>query len=126
MTSLSSVPLCDFAKSWKRPDRGVISRQTDANLAYEGLQWHDRSVPDESPIQPRYWNLEDVARYLSVSKQQVYAMVRSGELPAVKLGGRGVWRVDSHKLNDYLEKLEAETREWTKAHPLNARDDDQD
>jgi len=36
--------------------------------------------------------LEQTARYLNVSSPQVYSLVRSGELPAIKLGGRGVWR----------------------------------
>ena len=49
--------------------------------------------------------LEDVAAYLSTSVPQVYALVRSGELPAIKLGGRGVWRVDRDKLDAYLEEL---------------------
>jgi len=76
---------------------------------------------DEGPsaaIEPRYLKLEDVAAYLSVSGPQVYALVRSGDLPAIKLGGRGVWRVDRNKLDDYLDRLEQETAEWTKAHPL--------
>jgi excisionase family DNA binding protein len=71
---------------------------------------------------PRYLKLEDVAAYLSVSTPQVYALVRSGELPAVKIGGRGVWRVDRQKLDTYLEQLETETAEWAKAHPLNPRE----
>lgn len=53
--------------------------------------------------------LEDVAAYLSVSVPQVYAMVRSGELLAIKIGGRGVWRVDRGKLDTYLENSETET-----------------
>ena len=69
-------------------------------------------------LEPRYLKLDDVAAYLSVSVPQVYALVRSGELPAIKLGGRGVWRVDRRKLDSYLENLEAETAEWAKAHPL--------
>jgi excisionase family DNA binding protein len=73
-------------------------------------------------LTPRYLKLEDVAGYLSVSVPQVYALVRSGELPAIKLGGRGVWRVDKAKLDTYLEQLEATTAEWAKAHPLNPRD----
>lgn len=71
---------------------------------------------------PRYLKLDDVAAYLSVSVPQVYSLVRSGELPAIKIGGRGVWRVDRNKLDDFLEKLEAQTAEWAKAHPLNPRD----
>ncbi|MEA2491727.1 MAG: hypothetical protein QOH21_3519 [Acidobacteriota bacterium] len=71
---------------------------------------------------PRYLKLEDVATYLSVSVPQVYALVRSGELPAVKIGGRGVWRVDKGKLDTYLEQLEEQTAAWAKKHPLNPRD----
>ena len=81
------------------------------------------SRPDDAPVlEPRYLRLEDVASYLSVSVPQVYALVRSGELPAVKIGGRGVWRVDKGKLDAYLENLEEETAKWAKAHPLNPRD----
>jgi excisionase family DNA binding protein len=75
-----------------------------------------------SDVEPRYIKLEDVASYLSVSVPQVYALVRSGELPAIKIGGRGVWRVDRRKLDEYLERLEAETQQWAKAHPLNPRE----
>jgi excisionase family DNA binding protein len=75
-----------------------------------------------SEVEPRYIKLDDVAAYLSVSVPQVYALVRSGELPAIKIGGRGVWRVDRRKLDEYLERLEAETAAWAKAHPLNPRE----
>lgn len=71
-----------------------------------------------SDIAPRYLTLDDVAAYLSTSVPQVYALVRSGELPAIKLGGRGVWRVDRSKLDAYLDDLETRTAEWAKAHPL--------
>ena len=75
-----------------------------------------------SITEARYLKLEDVATYLSVSVPQVYALVRSGELQAIKIGGRGVWRVDRTKLDGYLENLEAETAAWTKTHPLNPKE----
>ena len=77
---------------------------------------------DAPTLEPRYLRLEDVASYLSVSVPQVYALVRSGELPAVKIGGRGVWRVDKGKLDEFLEELARQTAEWAKKHPLNPRD----
>jgi excisionase family DNA binding protein len=43
-------------------------------------------------VEPRFFTLDQTARYLNVSHPQVYALVRSGELPAIKIGGRGVWR----------------------------------
>jgi excisionase family DNA binding protein len=82
----------------------------------------DRATgPDSSGIQPRFLTLEDVATYLNVSVPQAYALVRSGELPAIKVGGRGQWRIDRAQLEAYIERMHEETHEWTKAHPLNAR-----
>jgi excisionase family DNA binding protein len=75
-----------------------------------------------SSIEPRFLTLEDVATFLNVSAAQAYALVRSGELPAVKVGGRGQWRVDKTQLESYIERLHEETREWAKSHPLNPRD----
>ena len=65
--------------------------------------------------------LEDVATYLAVSVPQVYALVRSGDLPAIKIGGRGVWRVDRKQLDDYVDRLQEETERWAREHPLNPR-----
>jgi excisionase family DNA binding protein len=81
-----------------------------------------RAKAAASEIQPRYMTLEDVATYLSVSVPQVYALVRSGALPAIKIGGRGVWRVDRGQLDTYLERLHEETQQWARAHPLNPRE----
>ena len=81
---------------------------------------------ERPPIEPRLLTLDEVAVYLSVSKAQVYAMVRSGELPGVKVGGRGVWRVDRQKLDDYIEQLHVETEAWRKTHPLRTLDGSRD
>ncbi len=78
--------------------------------------------PGAAPIEPAFLTLEDVARYLSVSVPQVYALVRSGDLPAIKIGGRGVWRVGRTQLDAYVERLHHETEKWAKKHPLNPRD----
>lgn len=74
-----------------------------------------------SVVEPRLLTLEDVATYLAVSVPQVYALVRSGDLPAIKIGGRGVWRVDRKQLDEYVDRLQAETERWAKEHPLNPR-----
>ena len=76
----------------------------------------------KASIEPRFLTLEDVATYLSVSVPQVYALVRSGSLPAIKIGGRGVWRVDREQLEAYVERLHDETRVWAKKHPLNPKE----
>jgi excisionase family DNA binding protein len=69
-------------------------------------------------VEPRFYTLEDVATILNVRIAQVYALVRSGELPAIKLGGRGVWRVDRQQLEDYIERMHEKTRQWAIEHPL--------
>lgn len=66
--------------------------------------------------------LDEVATILRVTPAQVYALVRNGSLPAIKLGGRGVWRVDRQKLEAYIEQLHRETEEWARKHPLNPRE----
>ena len=44
--------------------------------------------------------LTEVSEVLGVSAAQAYALVRSGDLPAIKVGGRGQWRVEVDELED--------------------------
>ena len=60
--------------------------------------------------------LSDVAAELNVSDSQVYHMVRSGELPAIKIGGRGQWRVEDSQLEAYIARMDDETRAFVDAH----------
>lgn len=64
-------------------------------------------------MSPRFLTLTDVAETLNVSLAQVKALVRSGDLPAIKIGGRGAWRVEASVLEDYIQRLYAETRRLT-------------
>jgi len=62
--------------------------------------------------------MSDVAEQLNVSMSQVYHMVRSGELPAIKIGGRGQWRIERSRLEEYIERKYDETARWVKDNPL--------
>ena len=53
---------------------------------------------------PRFVPLSDVAETLSISSSQAYALVRSGELRAIKVGGRGQWRVEVTEIESYIER----------------------
>jgi excisionase family DNA binding protein len=66
---------------------------------------------------PRFLQLADVAEILNTSSAQVYALVRRGELPAIKIGGRGQWRVEAAQLEAYIERAYAQTREFVEDHP---------
>ena len=70
----------------------------------------------------RFLQLSDVAEILNISAAQAYALVRSGELPAIKIGGRGQWRVERSKLEEYIQHKYAETAEWVQRNPLLDRD----
>ena len=70
----------------------------------------------------RFLTLADVAETLNISASQTYALVRSGELPAIKIGGRGQWRVEASELEAYIARMYAETAVFVKEHPL-TRDD---
>lgn len=52
----------------------------------------------------RFMPLTDVAETLSISASQAYALVRSGELRAIKVGGRGQWRVETTELEAYIQR----------------------
>jgi excisionase family DNA binding protein len=80
----------------------------------------EQLTPPGGAIAPRFYRLQDVATILNVRLAQVHALVRSGELRAVKLGGRGVWRVDRRQLDAYIDRLHAETAEWVRTHPPGA------
>lgn len=105
------------------------ANRINAKIASEaGATLFGMSNETESPrtrrsgsVEPRFMTLEDVATYLNVSVPQVYALVRSGELPAIKIGGRGVWRVDRVQLEAYIEKAHEDTQRYAKEHPLNPR-----
>ncbi|GAA0321262.1 helix-turn-helix domain-containing protein [Kineococcus aurantiacus] len=59
----------------------------------------------------RFLPLADVAETLAISSAQAYALVRTGELRAIKVGGRGQWRVEDTELEDYIQRMYAQTRE---------------
>jgi excisionase family DNA binding protein len=73
-------------------------------------------------MEARFLLLADVAAELNVSDSQVYHMVRSGELPAIKIGGRGQWRVERSRLEEYIQQKYAETAQWVANNPLAERE----
>ena len=66
--------------------------------------------PSDPTLQPgRFVPLEHVMEELSISYSQALALVRSGQLRAIKVGGRGVWRVSLDAFEDYIAERYAET-----------------
>ena len=63
----------------------------------------------------RFLTLTDVAETLNISGQAARALVRSGELPAIQVGGRGQWRVEKARFEQWIEKRHQETAEAVRA-----------
>ncbi len=60
--------------------------------------WQNEAMP------PRFLTLADVAEQLQINSPQAYALVRSGELKALQVGGRGgQWRIEEKMLEQYIE-----------------------
>ncbi|MEO7269689.1 MAG: helix-turn-helix domain-containing protein [Knoellia sp.] len=62
----------------------------------------------------RFIPLTEVSEILDISSAQAYALVRSGELPAIKVGGRGQWRVETTALEDYIQRMYSQTAEFVR------------
>ena len=59
----------------------------------------------------RFLTLADVAEILNISASQTYALVRSGDLQGIQIGGRNQWRVERRMLEDYITQAYRRTAE---------------
>lgn len=54
---------------------------------------------------PRFLTLADVCETLNIKMPQARSLVRSGELRAIQVGGRNVWRVEEVELEAYIARM---------------------
>jgi excisionase family DNA binding protein len=59
-------------------------------------------------VRTRFLTLADVAEILNISAAQAYALVRRGEIRAIKVGGRGQWRIEEDEVERYVESSYAQ------------------
>lgn len=71
----------------------------------------------------RFLTLGQVAVELGVSRSQAYALVRRGDVPAIKVGGRGQWRVERTELETYIQNAYTSSREFIAEHPFGEASD---
>ena len=80
---------------------------------------HNRGMTaDAASSLGRFLTIADTAEILNISVGQAYAIVRSGELPAIKLGAHGQWRVERDVLEAYIAARYEESRRkglWNQA-----------
>jgi excisionase family DNA binding protein len=67
--------------------------------------------------EPRFLSLTDVSEVLNISAAQAYALVRRGDLAAIKIGGRGQWRIEASELEAYIQRQYSQTRDFIERHP---------
>ncbi len=65
----------------------------------------------------RFITLAEVAEILNIAPAQVYSLVRSGELPAIKIGARGQWRVEANQLEEFISAMYKQTAEFVALNP---------
>ncbi len=67
--------------------------------------------PQDEQLRPlRFLTLQQVADELNTKHSTVRALIASGELPAIQIGGRGQWRIERAKLEDYITAAYARAR----------------
>lgn len=61
--------------------------------------------------QPRFLTIKDVAAELATRESQIRAIINCGDLPAIQIGGRGQWRIERTKLEEYIAGAYTSTAE---------------
>lgn len=87
----------------------------------------NRGMTDVSPrgTFARFLTITDTAEVLNISVSQAYTLVRSGELPAIRIGNRGQWRVERDVLESYIDARYEEARRaslWNQSDFANVTD----
>lgn len=61
----------------------------------------------------RFLTTELAAEELNVSANQIRALLKTGELRAIQVGGRGMWRIGVNDLEEYIAEAYRRTEERT-------------
>ena len=72
-------------------------------------------------MEPRFLSLADITEILQVPMSTVRALVRSGEIRAIQVGGKGTWRVERSEFEAYIKRCYAETEARISDSPKDSR-----
>lgn len=62
----------------------------------------ERDLPDPGTKPLRFLTIGQVADELASTPSLIRGLIRRGELPAIQVGGRGQWRIERMKLEEYI------------------------
>jgi excisionase family DNA binding protein len=65
----------------------------------------------DQPRQRRFLTAGEAAEELNVKLPLIRALIRTGELRAIQIGGRGLWRIGLQDLEDYIAEAYRRTAE---------------
>jgi prophage regulatory protein len=82
--------------------------------------WQDVAVDTE----PRFLTLKDAAAELAITEAMMRTLVRSGELPAIQIGPKRVWRIERAKLEAYIDERYDATRKAVETGEVAVDDDE--
>lgn len=69
----------------------------------------DQSL-EEQPRPLRFLTLQQVADELNTKHNTIRGLIASRDLSAIQIGGRGQWRIERTKLEDYISAAYAKAR----------------
>jgi len=76
----------------------------------------------DNTLTRRFLTIEQVAEELNVGEPLVRAMLKSGELRGIQVGGRGVWRIGANDIEDFIAEAYRKTGERVAAGELKDAD----
>lgn len=65
----------------------------------------------DEPKQHRFLTPTQAADELNVKPNQIHALIKAGELRALQVGGRGMWRIGRQDLEEYVTDAYRRTAE---------------
>ncbi|MGO4120692.1 helix-turn-helix domain-containing protein [Arthrobacter sp. YAF16] len=65
----------------------------------------------DEPKKVRFLTISQAAEELNVNPNQIRALLRTGELRGIHIGGRAVWRVAASDVEDYIAEAYRRTAE---------------
>jgi excisionase family DNA binding protein len=66
---------------------------------------------DATPKRRRFLTIEQVAEELAVGAPTVRMLLKTGELRGIQIGSKGIWRIATRDLQDYIERTYLMTAE---------------
>lgn len=65
----------------------------------------------DEPRSRRFLTIAQAAEELNVNQNQIRALIRTGELRGIQVGGRGLWRIGASDIEDFIVEAYRRTAE---------------